>query len=268
MAVAVALMQENVWLQRQRFEEAEAHFYAVMAGTALPGALGQGEGGGSSIRNEISQARQEIQRALKQPGGQGGAASPQVQKRLDELEKENRDLKKATNDLKALVMKLEGRVAALEGGKGGAAKPAAAPAPAKPAPKDVDSDDDDDCDLFGSSDEDEEAKAAEKAKRLADYAARKSKKPALIAKSNIILDVKPWDDETDMAEMEKLVRSVETDGLLWGASKLVPLAYGIKKLQISCVVEDAKVGTDFLEEEIGKFEDLVQSVDIAAFNKV
>ena len=41
--------------------------------------------------------------------------------------------------------------------------------------------------------------------------------PALIAKSNIILDVKPWDDETDMKEMERLVRTVEMDGLLWGA---------------------------------------------------
>ena len=45
--------------------------------------------------------------------------------------------------------------------------------------------------------------------------------PALIAKSNIILDVKPWDDETDMKEMEKLVRSIEADGLLWGACKFV-----------------------------------------------
>lgn len=131
------------------------------------------------------------------------------------------------------------------------------------------------------------------------------------------------------------------------SAKLVPLAYGIRKLQISCVVEDDKVrpvtvwsvdqllamplpsvwivvllsyelhtifglpiamievyltsrltlsncsttqfnvqwcpkypcannmwlrifqvGTDILEEEITKFEDLVQSVDIAAFNKV
>ena len=33
MANAQALMQENVWLQRQRFEEAEAFFYAVQAGT-------------------------------------------------------------------------------------------------------------------------------------------------------------------------------------------------------------------------------------------
>jgi Zn-dependent protease with chaperone function len=44
--------------------------------------------------------------------------------------------------------------------------------------------------------------------------------PALIAKSSILLDVKPWDDETDMAELEKCVRSVATDGLLWGQCKL------------------------------------------------
>jgi len=39
--------------------------------------------------------------------------------------------------------------------------------------------------------------------------------PALIAKSSIILDVKPWDDEVDLKEMEKLVRGIECDGLLW-----------------------------------------------------
>lgn len=48
-------------------------------------------------------------------------------------------------------------------------------------------------------------------------------------------------DETDMKELEVAVRAIEMDGLLWGASKLVPLAYGIQKLQISCVVEDDKV---------------------------
>ena len=63
----------------------------------------------------------------------------------------------------------------------------------------------------------------------------------MIAKSSILLDVKPWDDETDMAELEKSVRSVQTDGLVWGNSKLVPVGYGIKKLQIMCVVEDDKV---------------------------
>lgn len=43
--------------------------------------------------------------------------------------------------------------------------------------------------------------------------------PQLIAKSNIILDVKPWDDETDMKNLEKAVRAVTTDGLVWGACK-------------------------------------------------
>ncbi|KAL2102781.1 hypothetical protein ACEWY4_001949 [Coilia grayii] len=130
-------------------------------------------------------------------------------------------------------------------------------------------DDDDDIDLFGSDEEEESEEAIRiKEERLAAYNAKKSKKPALIAKSSILLDVKPWDDETDMAKMEECVRTVELDGLVWGQSKLVPVGYGIKKLQIACVVEDDKVGTDQLEELITAFEDYVQSVDVAAFNKI
>lgn len=128
-------------------------------------------------------------------------------------------------------------------------------------------DDDDDFELFGS-DEDEEAEAA-KAERVKAYNEKKSKKPAPIAKSNVILDVKPWDDETDMKELEASVRSIAKDGLTWGVSKLVPLAYGIKKLQIVCVVEDEKVSIDELQEEIAENgSDFVQSVDVAAFQKI
>jgi len=97
---------------------------------------------------------------------------------------------------------------------------------------------------------------------------KKEAKPKVIAKSMVILDVKPWDDTTDLAEMEKCVRSIELDGLVWGASKLVPVGYGINKLQITCVVVDDKVGVDDLEEKITAFEDYVQSVDVAAFNKL
>lgn len=43
--------------------------------------------------------------------------------------------------------------------------------------------------------------------------------PALVAKSSVVFDVKPWDDETDMKEMEKAVRAVQSEGLVWGASK-------------------------------------------------
>lgn len=54
---------------------------------------------------------------------------------------------------------------------------------------DASDEDDDDMDLFGS-DEDEEAERL-KQERIEAYAAKKAKKPALIAKSSILLDVKP-----------------------------------------------------------------------------
>lgn len=92
--------------------------------------------------------------------------------------------------------------------------------------------------------------------------------PVLIAKSSVVFDIKPWDDTTDMKELETNVRTIEMDGLLWGAAKLLPVAFGIKKLQIMAVIEDDKVSTDVLEEQITAFEDHVQSVDISSFNKI
>lgn len=139
--------------------------------------------------------------------------------------------------------------------------------PAAAAPKAAT--DDDDVDLF-ASDEEEDAEAERlKAQRLAEYRAKKAAKgPGPAAKSSVLIDVKPWDNETDLAEMERQVRAIQMDGLLWGGSQLVPIGYGIQKLQINCVVEDDKVGTDMLEEAICGLEDLVQSIDIAAFNKI
>ena len=52
-------------------------------------------------------------------------------------------------------------------------------------------DEDDDLDLFGSDEEEDEEAERVKAERVAAYAAKKSKKPTLIAKSSILLDVKP-----------------------------------------------------------------------------
>ena len=128
--------------------------------------------------------------------------------------------------------------------------------------------DEDDIDLFGSDEEEDAELERLKAERVAEYNAKKSKKPALIAKSSAVLDVKPWDDTTDMKAMEEGVRAIAMDGLLWGASKLVPVGYGVNKLQITCVIEDDKVGMDILEEEITAMEDYVQSVDIFSFNKI
>lgn len=71
-----------------------------------------------------------------------------------------------------------------------------------------------------------------------------------------------------MKELEAAVRSIEKEGLVWGGAKLVPLGFGIKKLQINLVVEDDKVSLDELQEQIAEFEDYVQSSDIAAMQKL
>jgi len=130
--------------------------------------------------------------------------------------------------------------------------------------------DDDDCDLFGSDEDEEESEEKQKivAERLKAYHARKAVKPGPIAKTNVLLDVKPWDDETDMNAMLVQIKTIQKDGLLWGANKLVPVGYGINKLQVMCVVEDLKVSIDELCEEICEFEDFVQSADVASMSKI
>jgi elongation factor 1-beta len=129
--------------------------------------------------------------------------------------------------------------------------------------------DEDDIDLFGSDDEevDEEAEKV-KAQRIAEYNAKKANKPKPIAKTTVTLDVKPWDDETDMEELTKGVKAITMDGLLWGGHQLVAVGYGIKKLQINCVVEDDKVPMEDLTDLIEGLEDYVQSVDVAAMQKI
>ncbi|KAL2924396.1 Elongation factor 1-beta 1 [Bienertia sinuspersici] len=127
-------------------------------------------------------------------------------------------------------------------------------------------DDDDDLDLFGDETE-EEKKAAEE--REASKKASSKKKES--GKSSILLDVKPWDDETDMKKLEETVRSVQMEGLTWGASKLVPVGFGIKKLTIMMTIIDDLVSVDDLIEDHLTSEpanEYIQSCDIVAFNKI
>lgn len=134
--------------------------------------------------------------------------------------------------------------------------------------KAANNDDDDDVDLFGSDEEDDAEAARVREERLEAYRKKKEAKPKTIAKSVVTLDIKPWDDETDMASLEAGVRAIEKDGLVWGASKLVPVGFGIRKLQINLVVEDEKVSLDELQEQIQELEDFVQSSDVVAMQKL
>ncbi|XP_018531780.1 eukaryotic translation elongation factor 1 delta a (guanine nucleotide exchange protein) isoform X6 [Lates calcarifer] len=258
------LATENIWFDKHRYDEAEKHFYEGVNGPSTQQ---------QQVKTALQQAKgRQQKRQHRNSSSHAGGDQEQLVSRMKSLELENQTLHKVVGEMRAALQKLETRVAMLEKTPAPAAVPCAKAAPVQAAPvKQVKvengDDDDDDIDLFGSDEEDAEAERI-KQERLEAYAAKKSKKPAIIAKSSILLDVKPWDDETDMVKLEECVRSVQMDGLLWGASKLVPVGYGIKKLQINCVVEDDKVGTDILEEEITKFEDFVQSVDVAAFNKI
>merc|ERR1712230_279182 len=121
-----------------------------------------------------------------------------------------------------------------------------------------------------AAEEEDDAEAERvKQERLAAYAAKKATKPKTIAKSVVTLDVKPWDDETDMKALEAGVREIEQDGLVWGLSKLVPVGYGVSKLQITVVIEDEKVSLDDLQDKIATdLEEFVQSSDIQAMQKL
>jgi len=285
-----ALASESVWTEKYRYSDAERDYYSHNNSSdkrvrqsadvrthsrAQPTVECRDQKGKplshinstQSIVSDIVKARDLINKTLDSSGSDSHK-NPFADK-IKHLETENQALKKTVNELSSLVSKLELRVSSLEGSaKQSAPKQTAAPAAAKPAPKAVPKkeENDSDIDLFGSS-EDEEADEVRK-KRLEDYANKKAKKPGVVAKSSVVLDVKPWDDETDMKQMEVNVRKIEMDGLVWGASKLVPLAYGIQKLQIVIVIEDDKVSVEELTEKIEELEDYVQSVDIAAFNKI
>uniref|UniRef100_A0A3Q0RU54 Eukaryotic translation elongation factor 1 delta b (guanine nucleotide exchange protein) n=1 Tax=Amphilophus citrinellus TaxID=61819 RepID=A0A3Q0RU54_AMPCI len=267
------LAQEKIWFDKPRYDEAERRFYEHVNGSPQT----TKDVGANTILQDIARARENIQKSL---AGVSSCVPHSYTKKLytPGVLPPLSPVSLVVDNLRAALSKLECRVAVLE------KSPAAvSPAPAPSVPytngttvqhktttpvnkeEEEEEEDDDDIDLFGS-DEDEEAEKL-KEQRLKEYAEKKAKKPAIIAKSSILLDVKPWDDETDMAKLEECVRSVQADGLLWGTSKLVPVGYGIKKLQIACVVEDDKVGTDMLEEEITKFEDYVSAVQYTNFCK-
>ena len=146
-----------------------------------------------------------------------------------------------------------------------AAAPAAAAKPAAPAAK---KDDDDDIDLFGEETEEEAAALAAKKQKDADAKTEKAKKPAVIAKSSILLDVKAWDDTVDLEALAAKIKSNVVDGILWGAHKLAPVAFGLNKLQLLFVIEDEKVSSDDIEDLIMAYDEEVQSIDVVAWNKV
>ncbi|KAL8436994.1 hypothetical protein Efla_007848 [Eimeria flavescens] len=155
---------------------------------------------------------------------------------------------------------------------------------------------DDDIDLFG---DDDDAGEMEKLKAKKKEEAGGKKKKEVINKSSLVIEIKPASAETDLDEIARLAKGIQMEGLTWGeAIKKVPVAFGLYKLQLSCVILDDVVNTNEItdqiealgmteeqkerlrkrqeceeeEEEEGDDEDevegLVQSAEIVSFNKL
>lgn len=145
----------------------------------------------------------------------------------------------------------------------------AAPAKKVEAKKEAAKADDDDLDLFGDDNEEDAAAAKEVADKAKKAKEGKKEKKVVIAQSLVLFEIKPLDDTTDLDVLAARVLAINMDGLYWKTEyKKMPVAYGIFKIIIGVTLEDDKVGVDDLQEQIESFDDMVQSVEILAFNKI
>lgn len=65
----------------------------------------------------------------------------------------------------------------------------------------------------------------------------------------MVFDVKVYEQEQDLIALsQKIKDSFVLDGLVWNNEpKILPIAFGMNKLQMGCVIEDAKIS---LEEAV------------------
>jgi len=259
------------WSDKHMYDEAEERYHRYCSGT-LKVAEGNSQ---QSLSAQVAQIRSNIKEACNRvPCESGHAAAPaSATASIEAVAAENAALRQLVAKLEAAMITVTARLDTVEAQlkattlSSSPTKPTSSSAP--PATKNEEEEDDDEVDLFGSDDEEEDAEAARiREERLKAYAEKKSKKAGPIAKSSILIDCKPWDDETDLKQMEAEIKKISMDGLVWGAAKSQLMAFGISKLQILCTIEDEKVSVDDLQEQIEAIEDLVQSTDIAAFNKI
>lgn len=130
--------------------------------------------------------------------------------------------------------------------------------------------DDDDLDLFGDDPEAEAAAQKFKEDKAKKDAEAKKEKKVIIAKSRVVFDVKGYETEQDFDALGKNIKSqITKDGLVWQDTfKVLPIAFGMKKLQMTMIIEDEKISADDILEEISeKWGEEVQSCDIVEFVK-
>lgn len=152
-----------------------------------------------------------------------------------------------------------------------AAAPAAAPAEAAPAAapaKKAAADDGFDFSDDSDDSDDELAFATDDPEYLKKVAAAKARgeRKAKESKSHVVIEVKPYDAETDLDALTEQCKKATAPmkGFEWLGAQRVEVAFGIQKILISFYAVNELCQVDMVNETIEEFED-VQSVDIRSF---
>ena len=112
--------------------------------------------------------------------------------------------------------------------------------------------------------------AAEIRKKKAQALAHAAKTMAKGSRTQVVFEVKPWESDCDLVALWKKIVTNKLDGLVWGEGyNLVPVAFGVKKLVLSTVMDDQKIqSTEDIEDLINQYEDEVQSCDMTTMNRL
>ena len=87
--------------------------------------------------------------------------------------------------------------------------------------------------------------------------------------SIILLEIKIWDSEQDLEHLVNKIHKIEKEGLYWKKEyKLEEIAFGIKKIILTLIVDDDKISIDELIDQIESWENEIQSVDILSFKEL
>jgi elongation factor 1-beta len=110
---------------------------------------------------------------------------------------------------------------------------------------------------------------ARQLKEEADRQAGKPKANKSVEKALVVLEIKPWEPDTDLEAVWKMIPAQTQEGLTWGETfKLEPVAFDIKKLVMTATIVDDLVRMDDITDKIEALEDHVQSVEVVSMNKL
>ncbi|CRG96680.1 elongation factor 1-beta, putative [Plasmodium gallinaceum] len=118
--------------------------------------------------------------------------------------------------------------------------------------KNDDDDVDNDIDLFGDNDDCDKDILLEKKKQKEEELKKKQQKEKDKHRSILIIEIKPKSIDTDISKISKLVKQkIVDENIKWGEEvKKIPVAFGLYKLQMSCIIYDDFVNTNDLIEKI------------------